>query len=71
MIGAIVKQLFGLFVDDGLLAASIVCAVALISALTFSGAAPPWLAGLMLTLALPAVLAANVLRSSRRAARRK
>jgi hypothetical protein len=65
MIGEIVKQLIGLFVDDGLLAAAILCAVAVISALALSGAAPPWLVGLMLTLALPAALAASVWRSAR------
>jgi hypothetical protein len=66
MIGAIVKQLIGLFVDDELLAAVILCAVGLISALALSGVAPAWLAGLMLTLALPAALAASVWRSAKR-----
>jgi len=70
MIGAIVKQLVGLFVDDGLLAAAVLCAVALISALKLSGAAPTWLVGLLLALALPAALAASVLRSARRGSRR-
>ena len=66
MIGAIVKPLIGLFVDDGLLAAAILCVVGLISALALSDTAPAWLVGLMLTLALPAALAASVLRSARR-----
>ena len=66
MIGAIVKQLVGLFVDDELLAAAILCVVGFISALTLSGVGPAWLAGLLLTLALPAALAASVLRSVRR-----
>jgi hypothetical protein len=66
MISAIVKQLIGLFVDDELLAAVILCAVGLISALALSGVAPAWLAGLMLTLALPAALAASVWRSAKR-----
>jgi hypothetical protein len=69
MIGAIVKQLIGLFVDDELLAAVILCAVAVITALALSGAAPAWVIGLMLTLALPAALAASVWRSARRATR--
>jgi hypothetical protein len=69
MIGAIVKQLLGLFVDDELLAAAILCVVGLISVPTLSGAGPAWLAGLLLTLALPAVLAASVLRSARRSTR--
>ena len=69
MIGAVVKQLIGLFVDDELLAAAILCAVGFISALALSGAAPAWLVGLMLALALPAALAASVLRSARRGTR--
>jgi hypothetical protein len=70
VIGAAVKQLIGLFVDDGLLAAAIFCAIALIGALKVSGAAPGWVAGLLLTLALPAALAASVLRSAGRGTRR-
>ena len=66
MIGAIVKELIGLFVDDGLLAAAILCIVAVVSALTLFGVAPSWLAGLLLALALPATLAASVWRSARR-----
>jgi hypothetical protein len=69
MIGAIVNQLFGLFVDDELLAATILCVVALATALALSGLGPAWLAGLMLALALPAALAASVLRSARRGTR--
>ena len=71
MIGAVVKQLIGLFVDDELLAASILCAVGLISVLALSSAAPPGLVGFMLTLALPATLVASVLRGARRAARKE
>ena len=67
MIGAVVKELIGLFVDDELLAATILCVVALISVLALSGVAPGWLVGLMLALALPAALVASVLRSARRA----
>ena len=67
MIGAIVKELIGLFVDDELLAATILSAIALIGALALSGLAPGWLVGLLLALALPASLAASVLRSARRA----
>jgi hypothetical protein len=71
MIGAIIKELIGLFVDDELLAATILCAVALISALALSGVAPGWLVGLMLALGLPAALAASVLRSAHRATPRE
>ena len=69
MIGAIVKQLIGLFVDDELLAVAILCVVGFISVLTISGVGPDWLAGLLLTLALPATLVASVLRSARRTTR--
>ncbi len=69
MIGTIVKELIGLFVDDELLAAAIVCVVGVVSVLTLSGVEPDWLAGLLLILALPAALAASVLRSARRATR--
>ena len=71
MIGAAVKELIGLFVDDELLAAAILCVVALVSVLTLSGVAPGWLVGVVLTLALPASLAASVLRTARRAITRK
>jgi hypothetical protein len=67
MISAALKELIGLFVDDELLAATILCAVALISALALSGLAPGWLVGLMLAVGLPAALATSVLRSARRA----
>ena len=69
MIGAIARQIAALFVDDELLAASILCVVALIGALMLTGAAPAWVAGLLLTLALPAALAASVLMSARRGTR--
>jgi hypothetical protein len=71
MIGAIIKELIGLFVDDELLAATILCAVALIAALALSGLAPGWLVGLMLALGLPAALVASVLRSAHRATPRE
>ncbi|HEX9170909.1 MAG TPA: hypothetical protein VF886_18590 [Roseiarcus sp.] len=69
MIGAIVNELIGLFVDDEFLAATTLCSVVLISALALSGVAPGWLVGLMLLVALPATLAASVLRSARRKTR--
>jgi hypothetical protein len=67
MIGAIVAQLIGLFVDDEFLAAAILATVAVAGALALSAVAPAWVAGLLLTLALPAALAASVLRSVWRA----
>ena len=48
MIGAIVRQLVGLFVDDGLLAVGILVAVGAIGFLTSLGALPTWLAGRLL-----------------------
>jgi hypothetical protein len=66
MTGAIFKELIGLFVDDELLAATILCGVALIGALALSGLAPGWLVGLLLALGLPAALVASVLRSAQR-----
>ena len=71
MIGAIITELIGLFVDDELLAATILCAVAVIAALALSGLAPGWLLGLMLALVLPAALAVSVLRSAHRATPRE
>jgi hypothetical protein len=69
MIAEIVKQTIGLFVDDEFLAAAILATVAVAGALVFLGAAPTWLAGLMLTLAMPAALVAGVMRSVWRAER--
>jgi membrane protein implicated in regulation of membrane protease activity len=69
MIGAIVSQLIGLFVDDGFLAAAILAAVATIASLILLGALPAWLAGLLLTLSMPTALAASVARSARQARR--
>ena len=69
MNGAIVTQLIGLFVDDEFLAVAILVVVAAASALALTAAAPPWVAGLLLTLALPAALAASVVRSTRRTRR--
>lgn len=71
MIGEIVKQLIGLFVDDEFLAVAILAIVAVAGTLAFVGVSPTWLAGLILTLALPAALAASVLRSAWRARRQK
>jgi hypothetical protein len=56
MIGVIVRQLIGLFVDDEFLAAAILVAVAVATAMALSHAAPAWLAGLLLTLAASIVL---------------
>jgi hypothetical protein len=70
MIGAIVAQLVGLFVDDGFLAAAILAGVAVASALMLA-AAPAWVVGLLLTVALPAALAASVVLGARLARRER
>ncbi len=67
MIGEIARQLIGLFVDDELLAAGILVAIAIIALLTLLGAMPTWATGALLAVSLPAALAASVLLSVRRA----
>ncbi len=69
MIGGIVKSLIGLFVDDGLLALGILVAIAVIALLTLLGVLPTWGTGLLLVVSMPAVLAASVVMSARRARR--
>ncbi len=69
MIAEILRQAIGLFVDDELLAASILAAVGVASVLALTVAAPPWVAGLVLTVGLPAALAASVVVSARRSRR--
>jgi hypothetical protein len=69
MIGAVATQLLGLFVDDGFLAAGILVAVAVASALALA-AAPTWISGLILALALPAALTASVIVGARQAGRK-
>jgi hypothetical protein len=62
--GAILRELLGLFVDDGRLALEIVAVIA-VAALLAQFDAPA--AGLVLLAGCPAVLSANVRRASRRA----
>jgi len=69
VIGRIVKPLIALFVEDELLAAGILIAVAAVAALTLLAAAPGGLVALLLVLAFPALLAGSVLRSVKRAHR--
>ena len=71
MIGRIVKELVGLFVDDGPLAAGVLAAVAVVAILARFAAVPPAFAGLLLVLSLPAILAASVLRGVRRTSGRE
>jgi hypothetical protein len=60
MIGEIFSSVIGLFVDDELLAIAVLAVVAIIGALVLTGAAPAWIGGLALALALPSALAASV-----------
>ena len=71
MIGRIVKSLIGLFVDDELLAAGTLIAVAAIAILALLGAAPTGLVGLLLIIAFPVMLAVSVVRSVWRARSRQ
>ena len=66
MIGEIFSSLLGLFLDDGFLAVAVLAVVCVIGALMLTGAAPAWIGGLLLALALPAALALSVTRSARR-----
>jgi hypothetical protein len=66
VIGRVVRQLIGLFVDDGLLAVGILVTVAAVASLTLLGALPAWAAGLLLAVSMPAALAASVARGARR-----
>jgi len=69
VIGRIVKPLIGLFVDDELLAAGTLVAVAAVAVLALLAAAPNGLVALLLVVAFPALLATSVLRSVKRASR--
>jgi len=69
VIGQIVKPVIALFVEDELLASGILFAVAAVAALALFAAAPAGLVALLLVLAFPALLAASVLRSVKRARR--
>ena len=61
-----IKELIGLFVDDEFLAAAILVIVAVAGVVALA-AAPGWVVGVFLTAALPAALAAGVVRTVRRA----
>jgi hypothetical protein len=70
MIGALFKELIGLFVDDEFLALAILAAVAVFALLKFSDIVSETLSGLVLVIALPLVLVVGVLRTLRRGRRR-
>jgi hypothetical protein len=69
VIGRIAKELFGLFVEDELLAVGIVIAIAAVAIVAWLAASPSWVVALLLVVAFPAVLTASVLRSVRRGGR--
>jgi hypothetical protein len=67
----VIKELIGLFVDDEFLAAAILVVVAAAALLALSGAAPPWVVGIFLSVALPAALVKGVVRTVGRARERE
>jgi hypothetical protein len=67
MIGSVIKEILGLFVDDKVLAIGILVIVA--AAVAFTQWAGPTVAALVLVIGLPAILVADVLLTLRRAAR--
>ena len=66
LIRIILKDLFGLFVDDGSLAIAVLVCVALIAALLKSGVVSPVLCGLLFFAGLAALLIENVWRTARK-----
>ena len=69
MIGAIIKEILGLFVDDEVLAIGILAIVGLAAAVALMSSAGRSLAALVLVIGLPALLAADVLLTLRRSTR--
>jgi len=69
MIGPIIKEILGLFVDDEILAVGILAIVGLAAAITLASWAGPTVVALVLVIGLPAILVADVLLTLRRAAR--
>ena len=62
----ILKELFGLFVDDGSLAIAILALVALVAVLLHFGLFTPLVGGGLLVLGLAALMLENLLRAVRR-----
>ena len=65
-IAAIFREIWGLFVDDGSLAAGCLALTAALAAARYTDLISPPLAGLALLLGLLALLAENLRRSARR-----
>lgn len=62
----IVKELLGLFVDDGSLALAILALIAILAGLFLAGLMSPFLGGVLLALGCAAILVENVLRAAGR-----
>ena len=69
MIGSIIKEIVGLFVDDEILAIGILAIVGAAAAIAFTPRAGPTAAALVLVIGLPAILIADVMLTLRRATR--
>ena len=69
MIGSIIKEIVGLFVDDEILAIGILAIVGAAAAIAFAPWGGPTVAALFLVIGLPVVLVADVMLTLRRATR--
>jgi hypothetical protein len=69
MIGSIIKEILGLFVDDEILAIGILAIVGAAAAIAFTPGAGSMVAALVLVIGLPAILIADVMLTLRRATR--
>jgi hypothetical protein len=69
MIGSIIKEILGLFVDDEVLAIGIIAIVGAAAAIAFTQWAGPTAAALVLVIGLPVLLVADVMLTLRRATR--
>ena len=67
----VLKELFGLFVDDGSLAVGILALVAALAALTRFGLVTPTVGGGLLALGLAGLLLENLFRSARKFAAKR
>jgi hypothetical protein len=70
MIGSIVGEILGLFIDDERLAIGVLAVVGLAAVLTLTPWAGQSVAGLVLVIGLPLVLDASVLLALKRATRK-
>ncbi len=70
MIGSLIKEILGLFVDDESLAVGILALVGLAGGITLLPWAGKPIAGLILVIGLPAALVASVLRTLKRTTRK-